>query len=88
MKFTLLVIDSPVKMPHILRTGTLEERVNVLRNIDNIEMSPEMSDRVVCRVGLALKASKKALLVKIENELSIAFPSFRRSDILDTMLFP
>ena len=88
MKLAFLIIDPPVKVPDILRTGALKECVDVLCDVHDIEMSSELRNCIVGRIWLALKAAEKTLLVKIKDKQSIAFPSFRGSDILDAVLFP
>ena len=77
MKFTFLIIDSPVKMPNILRTGAFKKSIDILCDINNVELGSEFRDGIVRRIGQALKAAEKTLFIKIEDEQLIAFPSFR-----------
>ena len=77
MKLAFLIIDPPVKVPDILRSGALKERIDVLCDVHDIEMSSEFRNCIVGRIWTALKAAEKTLLVKIEDNQSIALPSFR-----------
>jgi len=42
MKLTLLIIDSPVKMPDIFRTGT-SRRVSMFGDVNNVELGSEFA---------------------------------------------
>ena len=77
MKLTLLIIDSPVKMPNIFRTGTLKKSIDVLGDVNNVKLGFEFRDGIMRWIGPALKAAEKALFIKIEDEQLIAIPSFR-----------
>jgi len=67
MKLTLLIIDSPVKMPDIFEPAR-SRRVSMFGDVNNVELGSEFRDGIVRRIGPALKAAEKTLFIKIEDE--------------------
>ena len=60
-------------MPDIFRSCALKERIDVLRDVHNIEMRSKLRNGIVRRIGTAFKTAKKALRVKVEDEQPVAF---------------
>src|SRR5690349_557154 len=77
-----------MKVNNFRGAGPLMQVVDILRDYRHIEALFKLDQDIVSLVRCYLKRSLPSLIIKLQDERSIACPSFRSGHILNPMAFP
>ena len=77
-----------VYVKNVCRARTLVERVDVLRDHDDVELRLERRDGQVCGIGLRCPCLRAPLVVELEHERGILAPALGTGEVLPGVLAP
>ena len=69
-------------------TGALVQIVHILGDDHHVAMPLEFSQRAVCCIGFNLAQALSPRVVKVEHQLRVARPGFRRRHVVYRMVVP